>query len=103
MDLSDRSIYGILAVALLSHANLGQVLEVGHYLIYKSISGGTSIPIDNTCWWGRAEDFSVLLARRQSDDLLVVLPTHLREDLLLGTGRCTALFRNRAAVSIEFR
>ena len=61
VQLSDRSIYGMAAVALLSPANLGQVLQDGPYLTWTSTSGGISVRLDNG-WWGRADDFAAITA-----------------------------------------
>ena len=58
--LSDRIIYGMAAVALLSPANVGQVLE-GVQLTYKSVSSDISIRLDNG-WWGRADDLAAITA-----------------------------------------
>lgn len=59
--LSDRSIYGMAAVALLSPANVGQVLQGGLHLTWASMSGETSVRLDNG-WWGRADDFAAITA-----------------------------------------
>lgn len=61
VQLSDRSIYGMAAVALLSPANLGQVLQGGLHLTWTSMSGGISVRLDND-WWGRADDFAAITA-----------------------------------------
>ena len=58
--LSDRIIYGMAAVALLSPVNVGQALE-GVQLTYKSVSSDISVRLDNG-WWGRADDFAAITA-----------------------------------------
>jgi hypothetical protein len=58
--LSDRSIYGMLAVALLSPANVGQILD-GVNLTYSSWSKDICVRLDND-WWGRADDFAAITA-----------------------------------------
>jgi hypothetical protein len=58
--LSDRSIYGMAAIALLSPANLGQVLD-GVRVTYGSVSGDIRVRLDND-WWGRADDFAAITA-----------------------------------------
>jgi hypothetical protein len=60
LRLSDRSIYGMLAVALLSPANVSQVLD-GVRLTYSSVSGDVRLWLDNG-WWGRADDFAAITA-----------------------------------------
>lgn len=50
--LSDRIIYGLIAVSVFSPANIGQVTPPGYYLTY----GGVSTMLINE-WWGRAVDF----------------------------------------------
>jgi len=58
--LSDRIIYGMAAVALLSPANVGQ--DLGDvYLMYKSVSSDITVQMDNG-WWGRAADLMVIAA-----------------------------------------
>ena len=49
--LSDRVIFGLLAVAILSAANVGQVVPESYHLTF----GTTKLPIKE--WWGRATDF----------------------------------------------
>jgi len=60
VHLTDRSIYGMAAVALLSPVNVGQVLE-GVNLTYSSLSGDIRIRLNND-WWGRADDFAIIAA-----------------------------------------
>jgi hypothetical protein len=60
VQLSDRSIYGMAAVALLSPANVGQILD-GLVLTYSSTSGDIAVRLDND-WWGRADDFATITA-----------------------------------------
>jgi len=55
LRLSDRIIFGLLAVAVLSPANKGQSVP-GYYLTY----GKQVLLIDK--WWGRAADFAAVVA-----------------------------------------
>lgn len=59
--LSDRFIYGMAGVALLSPANVGQVLDDNVRLTWSSASGDIRIRMDND-WWGRADDFATIAA-----------------------------------------
>jgi hypothetical protein len=61
VSLSDRSIYGLAAVALLSPVNVGQVLQGSLHLTWNSTSGDIAVRMDNG-WWGRAADFAVITA-----------------------------------------
>ncbi|MFH0344741.1 MAG: hypothetical protein ACHBNF_22040 [Chromatiales bacterium] len=56
--LSDRIIFGLLAVAVLSPANKGQVVPYGYYLTF-----GASVKLIINEWWGRAADFPAVAAR----------------------------------------
>jgi hypothetical protein len=56
LRLSDRVIFGLLAVAVFSAANLGQIVPDGYHLTFA----GTVLPINQ--WWGRAADFIELAA-----------------------------------------
>lgn len=58
--LSDRSIYAMAAVALLSPANVGQALA-DVVLTWSSVSGDIRVRMDNG-WWGRADDFAAITA-----------------------------------------
>jgi hypothetical protein len=55
--LSDRVIFGLLAVTVLSSANTDQRVPDGFYLSFA----GTQFPINE--WWGRASDFALVLAQ----------------------------------------
>ena len=55
--LSDRVIFGLLAVAVLSPANVDQSVPDGYHLTF----GDDILPINE--WWGRAADFAALAAR----------------------------------------
>ncbi len=61
VHLSDRSIYGMAAVALLSPVNVGQVLLGSLHLTWGSMSGDIGVRLDNG-WWGRADDFAAITA-----------------------------------------
>lgn len=56
--LSDRVIFGLVAVAVLSSANLGQSVPVGYYLTF-----GTSEKLIINQWWGREADFLALVTK----------------------------------------
>jgi hypothetical protein len=58
--LSDRIIFGLLAVAVLSPANKDQRVPDGYYLTF-----GASEPLQINDWWGRAQNFLPILAREQ--------------------------------------
>jgi hypothetical protein len=52
VQLSDRIIFGLLAVAVLQPANLGQRVPDGYFLSFGDVA---VLPINE--WWGRASDF----------------------------------------------
>jgi hypothetical protein len=60
LRMSDRIIYAMVAVALLSPTNIGQALD-GVCLTYGSMSADIRVRLDND-WWGRADDFAVITA-----------------------------------------
>lgn len=55
--LSDRIIFGLIAVAILSSVNKDQSVPNGYYVTY-----GESEKLMINEWWGRANDFSSILA-----------------------------------------
>jgi hypothetical protein len=55
--LSDRVIFGLIAVAVLSRANTDQQVPNGYYLTF-----GTSTKLIINAWWGRAADFPAIAA-----------------------------------------
>jgi hypothetical protein len=55
--LSDRAIFGLLGVAVLSPVNKGQTVPDGYHLTF----GGRVLLIND--WWGRAADFAPLVAQ----------------------------------------
>ena len=55
--LSDRIIFGLIAVAVLSPANKDQKVPDGYYLTY-----GSSAKLIINEWWGRAADFPAIAA-----------------------------------------
>lgn len=57
VQLTDRIIFGLLAVAVLSSANADQRVPDGYYLEYSSTAR-----MDINEWWGRAADFPSILA-----------------------------------------
>lgn len=52
MRLSDRTVFGLIAVAVLSPVNVGQVVPEGYHLTLN----GVTMNINE--WWGRSADFS---------------------------------------------
>lgn len=56
LRLSDRVIFGLLAVAVLSPLNIGQSVPQGYFLSYED----RMLPIND--WWGRRDDFRRLIA-----------------------------------------
>jgi hypothetical protein len=56
--LSDRIIFGLLAVAVLSPANTDQFVPDGYYLTF-----GESEKLLINQWWGRASDFPSIAAK----------------------------------------
>ena len=55
--LSDRVIFGLLAVAILSRANTDQRVPEGYHLTFAGLR------LDINDWWGRAADFAAVAAR----------------------------------------
>jgi hypothetical protein len=55
--LSDRIIFGLLAVSVLSPANKDQLVPTGYFLSF----GVSKFPIND--WWGRATDFQSIVAQ----------------------------------------
>jgi hypothetical protein len=68
MQLSDRVIFGLIAVAVLCPANANQSVPDGYY-ITLGLTCGASHKLMINEWWGRAADFLVLVA---SDPLISV-------------------------------
>ena len=56
VQLSDRVIFGLLAVSVFSPANTNQSVPDGYHLTFA----GTVLPINE--WWGRAADFAAISA-----------------------------------------
>lgn len=56
--LSDRIVFALIAVAILSPKNVDQRVPEGYYLTY-----GDSEPFKINEWWGRAQDFRRVLER----------------------------------------
>jgi hypothetical protein len=56
--LSDRAIFGLIAVAVLSPVNSDQTVPDGYYLTY---SDSTKLMINE--WWGRAQAFPNIVAQ----------------------------------------
>lgn len=56
--LSDRIIFGLISVAVLSPVNIDQSVPDGYYLTF-----GASGPLYINKWWGRAKDFLEITAR----------------------------------------
>ena len=55
--LSDRIIFGLLAVAVFCPANKGQTVPASYYLKF----GSTKLMINE--WWGRVSDFPAIVAQ----------------------------------------
>lgn len=55
--ISDRAIFGLLAVAVMHRLNVGERVPDSFYLTF----GVTRLPIND--WWGRAEDFPAIAAQ----------------------------------------
>jgi hypothetical protein len=60
-QLSDRIIFGLLAVAVFCPVNVGQRVPDGYFLLYATSTDTASMIINE--WWGRAADFPSLLAK----------------------------------------
>jgi len=58
VQLSDRMVYGLIAVAVLAPVNRDQDIPDGYYLTF-----GNSEELYIHDWWGRAVDFPAILAR----------------------------------------
>jgi hypothetical protein len=61
VQLSDRAIFGMLAIALLVPENADQRIPDGYHLTYTSTTGDIRARLDNE-WWGRAADFAAITA-----------------------------------------
>jgi hypothetical protein len=57
--LSDRMIFGLIGVAVLSPVNIGQSVPVGYHLTF-----GASERLLINEWWGRTPDFAALAAEQ---------------------------------------
>src|SRR5207245_2527156 len=58
VQLSDRVVFGLLAVAVMSPVNADQRVPGGYYLTFSR----ESLPIND--WWGRAAEFVVIATRK---------------------------------------
>jgi hypothetical protein len=58
LRLSDRVILGLIAVAVMSPANVGQSVPDGYHLTF---AGQVTLPINE--WWGRAADFASIASQ----------------------------------------
>ncbi len=56
VQMSDRVIFGLLAVAVMSPINVDQKVPNGYHLTFAQ----TTLPINE--WWGRAADFAAVVA-----------------------------------------
>jgi hypothetical protein len=61
--LSDRIIFGLVAVAVLSPVNVGQRAADDSFLTYPTYNGYVKLPINQ--WWGRLADFRDVLGESQ--------------------------------------
>lgn len=59
LQLSDRIIFGLVAVAVMSPANRGQSVPDGYYLTF----GRSAERLVINEWWGRAADFPAIAAK----------------------------------------
>ena len=66
IQLSDRIIFGLIAVAVLSPANKDQHVPHGYYLTF----GATEKLVINE-WWGRAGDFPAVAAREPMPNVTI--------------------------------
>jgi hypothetical protein len=66
IQLSDRIIFGLIAVAVLSPANKDQHVPDGYYLTF----GATEKLVINQ-WWGRAADFPAVAAREPMPNVTI--------------------------------
>jgi hypothetical protein len=57
VQMSDRVIFGLLTVAVMSPINRDQRVPDGYYLMF----GQTKLPINE--WWGRVADFALIVAK----------------------------------------
>lgn len=57
VQLSDRIVFGLLAVAVMSPVNVGQSVPEGCYLTFGDVA---KMPINE--WWGRVSDFAAIAA-----------------------------------------
>lgn len=57
VQMSDRMIFGLLAVAIMSPVNSDQQVPDGFYLTFSTVT----LPINE--WWGRAADFPAVAAQ----------------------------------------
>lgn len=63
--LSDRVIFGLLGVVVLSPVNIGQTVPDGYHLTFA----GTKLSINE--WWGRASDFLVIATTNAMPNVLL--------------------------------
>jgi hypothetical protein len=56
---SDRLIFGLVAIAVLSPVNVGQKAAEGSFLTYSTHSGYVKLSINE--WWGRIADFLTIV------------------------------------------
>ncbi|MEX2489778.1 MAG: hypothetical protein WD356_09680 [Pseudomonadales bacterium] len=59
VQISDRTIFGLLGVAVFSHVNVNLQVPDGYVLTFA----GRSLPINE--WWGRKGDFLSLAEKEQ--------------------------------------
>jgi len=57
VQLSDRVIFGLLAVSVMSPVNIGQIVPDGYHFRF----GLLKLPINE--WWGRAADFPIIVSQ----------------------------------------
>lgn len=69
LRLSDRLIFALLAVAVLTPVNVDQSIPKGYFLTY-----GAKVQIEISEWWGRANDFLAILRADPLIQVGIVLP-----------------------------
>lgn len=72
IQLSDRVIFGLIAVAVLSPHNRGESIDDGYYLTF-----GSSQQLTINEWWGRAADFPAVAATDPCPSVRMVFPDNL--------------------------
>ena len=72
IQLSDRVIFGLLAVAVFSPVNIDQIVPDGYFLTY-----GKSTTFQINEWWGRAKEFPEIAAKEPVPLVTLKFPDEL--------------------------